>query len=333
MKEFIKERCDRMVKDKKMIHKATFFEFDIMEVVASLVLSGAGKDVDIERFKNCRKILKRNVAFCSCIRGIGETLTVCKMALAEDPEQYVKDLKTVFDKAMKKRLINGEYMVLAAANVCDNGRAADVDVLVKKFKEIEDRMEKEHPILTGSEDWSLSMLLAMTEKSVDTIINEMEEAYDYMRAMKFNSTRNGLQNLTQVLVLMGGDMKSKCDKVISFVEKLKEKGARYGKDFEVAALGTLIDIDENEDALVTEIIETADYLKACKGFGSWHIDKKTRLMLAAMIVAESYEKNHLTSIFTPRIETGAITSTTAVTIATTIMMMMIVCCCYMASSN
>jgi hypothetical protein len=334
MKDFVKEKCDLMVRNRKVLNKSFVWDFDIMTVATSLILAGAGVEADAEKLKNCKKILRKGVGCFSSIRGIGETITVCKMAMSEDPAKYVSDLKKVYDKIMKGRFFNGEYMVLAAANVCDNGKVSEIDSLVGKFNEIDKRMKEEHPILTSAEDWSLAMLLAMTDKSVDQIIGEMEQGFDYMRDMRFRATQNGLQSLTQVLALMGGDMKTKCDKVIRFSDKFREKGVRYGKDCEIAALGTLLDIDANEDELVSEIFETADYLKKQKGFGSWHLDKKTRLMFASLIVAESYEKNDLTSAIRPHIEVSAITSASAVAIAATIAMMLVIyCCCASASSH
>ncbi len=333
MKDFVKEKCDLMVRNKKVLDKSFVWDFDIMTVVTSLILAGEGVEADPERLKACKKVLKKNVSCFSSIRGIGETITVCKMAISDDPEKYIKDLRTIYDKIMKGRFFNGEYMVIAATNVCDNDKISETDGLIKKFNEIDERMKKEHPILTSAEDWSLAMLLAMTDKSVDTIINEMEEGFDYMRDMKFKATRNGLQALTQVLALMGGDMKAKCDKIIRFMDKLKESGARYGREYEVSALGTLVDLDANEDALVSEIIETADYLKKQKGFGSWHIDKKTRLMFAALIIAECYEENKMTSSIRPHLEAGAITSSAALSIAYTIIILLVVVCCTASSSH
>ncbi len=333
MKEFIKERCDLMIRDKQIINKNFLCEFDIMEIVGSLILSGEGMEVDKEKLKECKKILSKNVSCFSCIRGIGRTLTICKMAISDDPQKYIDDLEMVYKKIMKGRFFNGEYMVLAASNVCDNGKVSEADRLTEKFNEIDDRMKKEHPILTGAEDWSLAMLLAMSDKSVDSIINEMEEGYRYMRDMKFRATSNGLQALTQVLSLMGGGMESKCDKVIRLSDKFREKGVRYGKEYEVAALGTLTDIDADEETLVSEIIETAEYLRKAKGFGVWHLDKKTRIMFATLIVAESYEKNHITSSIRPQIETGAITSAAAVSVAAAITMILIVCVCCSSSSS
>ena len=333
MKDFVKEKCDLMVRNRKVLDKNFVWDFDIMTTVASLILAGENFEADAEKLKKSKKILKNKVSCFSSIRGIGETITVCKMAMSDDPEKYIKELKTAYEKIMKGRFFNGEFMVIAAANLCDGNKSAETDRLVEKFNEIEKRMRQEHPILTGAEDWSLAMLLAMTDKSVDAIINEMEDGFDYFRSLKVRAGQNGLQTLSQILALMGGDMRKKCDKVVRIMDKFTEKGARYGREYEVSAIGTLIDIDANEDELVSEIIETADYLKTQRGFGSWHLDKKTRLMLATLIVAESYEKNDLTSVIRPQIEVNAITSTAAVSIAATIAMMLIVCCCAATSSS
>ena len=49
-----------------------------------------------------------------------------------------------------------------------------------------------------------------------------------------------------------------------------------------------------------EVVETEAYLKSVKGFGDWTMNKKQRLMFAAMLVGDAYSAD------------GSITSSSAI---------------------
>ena len=121
-------------------------------------------------------------------------------------------------------------------------------------------------------------------------------------------------------------MKEKCDKTIKFYQTFKEHGKRYGvENSELAVMGTLIDIDEDPDAIVDEIIETAEYLGTHKGFGAFSLDKKQRLMFATILVSEAYSNDSLNG-------NAAINSSIAAVIAEEMAVMMYSIMCYNIST-
>ncbi len=324
MKDNVKERCDLLVRNKNLIHKAFTCEHDLLEVSAALIFTGKNMEADIERLKECKKILKSNVSAFSGIRDLGSILTVSKMATSNAPEMYLEDLQKVYKILKKGRPFESSYVVLAASNVIECGKVNEIEALAKRFNEIDKRMNKEHPILTDGEDLSFAMLLAMSGKDTESIINDMENCYKYMRSLKVNAAPNGIHGLSQVLTLMGGDMKNKCDKAAEILKKFKEHGTRYGKEAELPAIGALVDIDADADTLVTEVIEAADYLKQHKGFGSMHMDKAGRLMFAALLIAEAYEKDGNLNGIAPLIEKSILNSCLSTAIAAEVAIMMVI---------
>ena len=145
-------------------------------------------------------------------------------------------------------------------------------------------------MITGSEDIVFSILLVMTDKSVDMILGELNECYDYLKKeLKIKVDSNEIQGLGEILALSDGNMKEKCDKVVSLYNTFAEHGVKYGKSYnEFSSLGSLIDLDVETGVLVDEIAETAEYLKNGKGFGGMSMDKKQRLMFASMLVGDAY---------------------------------------------
>ena len=290
MRNDVKEKCDLFISNGREMKNAFKWDSGLINIAASTALTSADKKVDVERLKECKDIIKKYAGVFSGFRSMAEPVVLCKMSLEDDPEKYISELKSVYDKISKTAFSDSGYMVQAAISVCDAKKAGEKDEIADKLKQLYKKMSKKHPILTSSEDIVFATLLAMTDKSVDTIIEEMEQCYTYLKDdVKLRVGANEIQGLSEVLALTDGDMKTKCDKVVKLYNTFKEHKVRYGTEYnEFASLGTLIDIEENPDVLVSEIIETEAYIKSHKGFGDWTMNKKQRLLFAAMIVGEVY---------------------------------------------
>ena len=302
MKDIVKNRCDLLIANKNSIEKEFKWGEPMMNIASGLVFSGAGKQADIERLKECKTILEKNIGYFSSLRSTAAPIVVSKMAMANDPIQYLNDVKMVYDKVSKGMFSDGSYMVQAAISICDQDKVLYADNYVAKFKELYKKMGKIHPFLTSSEDIVFAVLLVMTDKSVDTIINEMEECYNYLRKeLKIKVGANEIQGVSEVLTLTDGDWKEKCDKVVKLYETFLAHGVKYGTEYnEFASLGALIELDVDIDEFVDEVVETEAYLKIVKGFGDWTMNKKQRLMFAAMLVGDAYSAD------------GSITSSSAI---------------------
>ena len=105
---------------------------------------------------------------------------------------------------------------------------------------------------------------------------------------KFSFHNNAVQSLSHVLTLCVGEAQQKCDRVSAIYDALVVKGLTYGKDYELASLGALVNIDMTPEEVADEIADAAEFLKKCKGFGDWSIGQKSRTMFAALMAAQAY---------------------------------------------
>ena len=290
MNNTVKEKCDLLFVNRDRIASEFKWDESLMQASAAMILTGADKETDIERLKECKKILHNNARALSSFRSTAETVVVCKMAQADDPAKFFEDLKKVYGPVSKAKFSDSGYIIQAAISICEAGRIDETDEIVAKFKELMQKMSKIHPVLTDSGDVIFAMLLALTDKPVDTIIETIEEGYNYLRQeVKIRISANEIQGLCEVLALTDGNMKEKCDKVVRIYNTFLNHGIRYGKEYnEFAALGALIDIDMDPEILFQEIMETEAYLKTHKGFGGLSMDKKLRLLFASMLVGDTY---------------------------------------------
>ncbi|MBR4403696.1 MAG: DUF4003 family protein [Clostridiales bacterium] len=336
--EFTK-KLELLAANKKAIDKGFYFEMGISQVVAGLLFASAGKEADIERMKEARAILKKKAGVFSAFRDATELVILARMATAPDMERYIDDLIDVFNVLMKGKVFEDSYMVLTAMIIVDRGRKADAESIKNATNELMRRMSKRHPILTSSEDLALAALLAMSGRDIDAVMNDMEECYVYTKKeLKLRAEANSIQALSQILALTEGDMKAKCDKVAELFAAFKEHGSKFGTYLEFPALGTLLDVQVPTDVLVPEIIEAADFLKKNKGFGGLSMDKKTRLMFAALLASEVYTSGRAASGIISNealVTNNAIiaSSVMAMIIAEEVAIMVIVMCAATANSN
>lgn len=288
MNAALKEKLDAFVENRKIITHEFKFNTDVISVGAALVFTNAGVTPNPEKMKQCRAIIKSKTKALSSFQGMMELMVLGKMSLQADPEAYLDEVLATFDMLKTGKHIEYYEEIISAMNIVNAGRFGDKEEVWAKCKDLYAAMKKEHPILTDKEDLPFVMMLALSDKKVDDIVKEIEECYDYMRE-HFKADKNAVQGISEVFALYDSDVKTKCDKAIRIYKLLKENGARYGKYQEFASLGVLANLDADENVLVSDIIEAADFLHNSVGFGNFSLGSSERLMFAAMATVGVYD--------------------------------------------
>ena len=288
MKDKIRERCELLVKNRKAIVKGFSFEKELMSITAAMMYTGIGREADVEKLKECQKILAKHTGLFSKFRKNVDLVLESRMALSEDPEKYIGDLVDTCNKLRKSKMKENDFTIIAAMLICDLGKTDNTDEVMTRYTEIMKRMKKEHPFLTDETDSSYVMLLALSERDIDTIVSDMEECIGYFNSCKSEAGADAIQGMGEVLALAGGDIKAKCDRVDKIFALFKEKKAGFSGGREFVSLGALADIDADAETLVDQIMEAADILKEDNAFGSSSADKGRRLMYATTLVANCY---------------------------------------------
>ncbi|MBP5363366.1 MAG: DUF4003 family protein [Ruminococcus sp.] len=289
MTEVVKRKCELLVQNKIAISKKFMLEKAMMSMAAALIFTGEDKEADVEKMAECRKILSKHTGVFSEYRDTVKLALLSEMSLSEDPEKYIDDVKDIYKKLNKGNLTDNSNMVLAAMLICDLGRQDSTDKIIEKYNEIMKRMNKEHPILTDSSDISFVILLALSDKSIDSIIDDLNECYSYLKKeCKVRADSDSIQGISEILALSDGEIKEKCDTVVKISEALKGNYSDIESGYAFTALGALIGIDETAEVLAGDIIGAEEFLKSSKGFSENTIEKKHRLMFAVLLVAESY---------------------------------------------
>ena len=287
MKEVLERRTKLLVENQSIMSKGFKLEHSLTSAVVAAAFAEEDKVVETDLIKESRKLLKKKQGFFSEFRSYNELIVSARMALSQEPEEYLDQVIEVYNKLQNGKIFGSSYRVLAAMSICDQHKFAAADSLVDKTNELLKGMNKVHPFLTSDEDTCFAVLLAMTGKSVETILAELEETFKILKKnISFHD--NAVFSLAQVLTAYEGSPEEKCKKALDLFNSFKEAGAKYGKGYELASLGSLVDIDADIDELVSEIIEVADTLKGKKGFGMLDMGKESRLMFGTMLVSGVY---------------------------------------------
>lgn len=288
----LEKKLELFVANKQALTKAYIFENDLNRMISSLTLTGKNRTVDIDRMKEVRKILAGKASAFSSLRYTMEMSVFTKMAVENDPEGYIDNVKEVYDKILGKRIIEYHSFVLAAMAIVDLGKKSDADRIIAKAWDILAHMKKVHPFLADENDFTFTVLLAMTDKDVDTIISDMEKCYSYLKKdLKIKADADSIQSLCEILILSEGDLIEKCDRAAAIFNSFAEHKMKYGSYYEFASIGALVGLDIDKDELVELVIEVAEDMKQNKGFGAFMLSDRERLMFAAMLVMQDLTDN------------------------------------------
>ncbi len=321
MNEALKARVELLAKNREVFSKNFKWSHALVYPVAGLIYTGEDKLADKVKLSERKKILTKNAGCFSSFRNNLYAAVVSKMSLSENPAEYLERAKKAYDELKRGRVFGTDYIALTALGLADLKEGIRVEEIIDKTKKIMHDMNKIHPILTDDDDMVLVSLLAMTTDPVEKIVEDTESCYLIMKN-KFHDL-NAVQSLSHVMALQEGTSIEKCEKVEALFDAFKALKRRFPTDMSLPTLGALLGIDMDPQTLAKEIVEAADYLKTFKGFGSFSMGNRTRLVLASLLASECFATDKrparyvtLTNILTMLIVSEIVILTTIATTAT-----------------
>ena len=321
----LKTKCDLLAENTVSVKKGfSWWERSIVQVIAATVYTNEGRRVDAQRMKECRKVLRNNHGIFSDFRKCLELMIVAKLAIADNPEAYLCEVQDIYAIVRNGKFFGSEHMVMAAMNIVDSGYK-DANEIAAKTVAIFAQMKKRHRFLTDNTDIPFAALLALTDKNIDQIIDEIDWLYDILKG-QFRFYYNNVHSLSQILAISSGSVEIKCNNTIEFYDALQANGIKYGKGIELPALGALVNLNMPAMAIATEIKDASNYLEGKKGFGNFTMGKHLRNIFATILTASIYACNDAA------IGTSIISRAIAIIVAQQVAMMT-ACSVMMATSN
>lgn len=285
MREELKVVCTEFIQDRDIAKEAFAWDSSYLHPICAGILTDKKKSVTVQELKQYKQMIKDKTGFFSDFRGYCMIPMACMLAVCEDADKLLNDALKVHEE-LKKHFWSSQYLPLVSTIVAQMSDTSEYPQIVEKTREIYQLMKEEHPFLTSGEDGPFAAMLAFTESSPQAMIAEVEKCYEILKSKFFSG--NAVQSLSHVLALGEGSATAKCNRFEELFDTLKEKGYKYGTDYELSTLGALSILDCDLKSLVEELIEVTDYLETQKGYGILGATRKQRMMHAAMLVSSTY---------------------------------------------
>ena len=285
MRESLNKKCELFISNRDAVKTAFPMESSYLHTVCASIIANENRVADVEALKETRKMLKSRVNAFSSFRGTCELPIVAMLDVDSDPE-WRFDKAVELYKGLKDHFFSSEYLPMVAIILSGT---TEQENAAERTRRIYDLMKKEHPFLTSSEDCVFAAMLAMSPRSDEELIRDVETCYNILKE-RF-SDRNAVQSLSHVLVLADSDRGSvsdKCRDTIRLFDLLKEKKHKYGAGYALSTLGVLATLPCGIDETVRDLIEVSDFLKTQKGYGFFGFDRTERMMHAGMIVTSDH---------------------------------------------
>lgn len=288
MKDELRIQCMNYIENRNVIKETYKLENQYMISVAASIAASKKIILTKEKLKEASELVDSKTGILSSFRGNVKLALIAILATHENPTEYMTRIAQIYNMA-KKEWLGSEYLVVASAVLAEIIKNdEEVEKVIARGKALYKKMRKEHPILTSDEDAIYACLMAISEKDDETLIEEMEACFRYIKA-EMRPDENALQTLTHVLTIAPGNYADKCDKVLNLYKAIKDKGRRYSKHHELSVLGSLaVTMTDSLDSVVNDIMDIDNFLSSQKGYGILSIDKKTRLMHSCMLLVNQY---------------------------------------------
>ncbi len=286
MKPELEKLCQEYVSNRDAVKGAFRWDSGALHTVCANIFCAHGQSADMERLKECRKIIKDSTRFRSKFRSKKVRSVLASMLSLEEKPESRMALANEYFRLLKRQFKGTEYLVLTAFLLADLADQTLTEERISRGKEIYSRMNQQHRFLTNHTDSVFAMLMAFSGKTTDELTGETEACYQILKK-KFSGS--GAQTSAQVLSMADGSPEEKVQRVTKLYDALREAEIKYGSSDETAPLAALSLADTPLQTLTEEIREVDEFLKARKGFdSSKESEQARRAMYAVMIVSDQY---------------------------------------------
>lgn len=283
----IQEKCDAFLSSFKVLRESETFGAGEMILAAAGYYTSMGKQPDTAKLERCREVFRKNEALFSDLRGNMEYMIRCKMAMADDPEDYLSRLRTVYKK-IHPSIIGDDQTVLEAMTIVDYAVPEAYDEMIAGAKEIYREMRNAHVFLTAENDKPFAALMAVLGTDPKTTHDRAEYAFKKLKD-RFGADKDTVQTISHILSVSDADIDETCAKVCIIAEKLRAAGIRFGGNRRASILAALADLGVSSEELAKQIADADNYLKDFEPFtGLFGENEKTRHMFAVQCVHSAY---------------------------------------------
>ena len=281
MKDTLQKRCRQLVENNDALRKAFKLEYGVLLILCAVIIGL--RPIDVEKIKECKQIIKKKTSLFSSFRSTSFLALATLLSLEDDPESKMDDIINTYSIFKENKFKDSDYLAISAFMIKDTDRS-EKEKWIQKARDIYTLIKAKHPVITSSDDYGYTVMLALSARSAEAAVVEKDRCYEFLKD-QFRS-KDAVQALSFVLALGGESPEIKCERALRLFDELKKKGYKPGTEFELPGLGALTLAAKNESQTISDLIEVSDFLKTKKGFGALSIEKTQRLLYAAALVVQ-----------------------------------------------
>ena len=225
--------------------------------------------------------IKAQTGTFSSFRGLYK-FSIASLLIADQTysEDSVRRLIENEERLKSVGFKQGQHMPIACYTLYKVSQETDPTTVAKRAYELYMDMKKNHPFLTSSDDYSLSILLAHLNPSFARI----ESAYTALNERGFSKS-NDLQTLSHIIALSDLSVEVLVEKCVALKDMLKESKLASGTTY-YPSIGVMAVLVEGESDLATQWAELANYMNKQKKY-KW-LGKQMNVMLSASLLSNHY---------------------------------------------
>lgn len=290
-------RCELFARNLEMMKEGFRWEVSQLYALCANIYTEKGIELDPDRIKTAKEIIKDNTSFFSNFRGLTTTIPLATLlSIEHSPTDTFAQVNIVYN-ILKEVFSSSTYLTLAAYLIVKNTPAEMYDDITSQTRKIYDMIKKEHFFLTSSEDCITAVQFALSSKDDNEIVSKSEKCFDILKPEI--SHGNTVQAISNVLALSDKSDDELTSKTMKIINALKSHGYKLSSGVELSVFGALAITDVEVEQLVNDILEVNAYLLTVKGFGNALTESKLmdpkllpkrRLMHSALIVMNEYAK-------------------------------------------
>ncbi|NDI33800.1 DUF4003 family protein [Chengkuizengella sediminis] len=287
MEQPLKTKVDEMLELYLTMEKDFRWENNLSLHFAALTYTQKNNKYVKSSIKSTSEYIKNQTRLFSSFRGNMFMISMLLCSEFDDPEaQFLKLLS--YEKWFKEAgFKNSEYMPITCYALLLTCEENMLQERIRKSFEVFTEMKKNNPWITSGDDYPLCVMLANSDSSVETSIQNIVEVYRALNRQGFRKG-NGLQLLSHILSFSDENIQIKSERCKSIFDQLRKNKLKIDSQY-YAALGLITLLDDDQHEVVSNLIEVTNYLKGLKKY-KW-LGRGMNVLLASVIVSKQYIEN------------------------------------------
>ena len=252
-----------------------------LQISNAVQYTSINKEVDLESLFEAKNFLKNKANVFANFHGNLEISLINIISLKENYEEFYSHVVSVYNLMKTYKLGKTEYSAIAAIIIADNDYE-HAEEHVKSLKDLYMLLKSNFKSSITTLHLPIAAILVLSGLEKEQLIQEIVMLYKDLKT-KFKESEARC-TMACVLSLAKKCPKEKINIINTIFDMLKQKKHKYSSSYELAVFAVLALLEDKEEDIVNDIIETDDQLIKIKGFGNWTLGYEERRKAATALV-------------------------------------------------